>query len=70
MVRWPEAPESVRGGTFRRSFGDEWNRASERGSIQPRVPLSGLEDFGAGVGGLEVNNGSKKEKSYTESTEE
>jgi hypothetical protein len=32
-------PESVRGGAVRRSFGGEWNFASERGSIQPRVPF-------------------------------
>jgi hypothetical protein len=30
------------------SFGDEWNIASERGSIQPRVPFQAL-------GGLEQN---------------
>jgi hypothetical protein len=32
-------PELVHGGAFRRSFGDEWNLASERSSIQPRVPF-------------------------------
>jgi hypothetical protein len=32
----------LRDGVFRRSFGDEWKLASERSSIQPRVPSSGL----------------------------
>lgn len=33
-----DAPE-----LFRESFGDEWKLASERISIQPRAPSSGLE---------------------------
>ena len=35
----------VHGGTIPSVVGDEWNLASERRSIQPRVPLKAWEGF-------------------------